>query len=148
MAVGDRTELGCSPTLFAAAGYLWAYRLKAQASFKLVDSLVPLSTGVVIAAHTLVERDEFTLYSSGALASRRLPDWLGAGLQTPGCPSFSFQVGLCLTLRRASRHLLGCTRVMKSSPSEGGLLCSITVYNQLKLISQFKGLFESRVWRT
>ena len=85
MAVGVRTELGCSPTLFAAAGYWLAYRLKARASLKLDEDLVCLSTGVVLAAHTLVDRDEFTPYSSGAFASRRLPYWLGSGLQTPGC---------------------------------------------------------------
>ena len=137
--------------LSAAAGNWWVYRLRARANPKLVEGLVCLSTGVVLAAHTLVDRDEFTPYSSGLTETAGL---VRCGLTDSGVPEFQFPTGPLSHSAPRSRvtqyTVSSCAHFAeplvtlwrhegaKPSPSEGGLLrskyyCTINKYTNTEL---------------
>ena len=90
--VGPSRSRGC--LTHSCSGVQVALPTLGSSKPELDEGVVSLCTGIVLDAETLVDRAGSTPDSSGALASRRLPGVLGAGLQTPGCMSFSFRPGL------------------------------------------------------
>ena len=62
----------------SCSGVLVALQALGLSKPELDEGLVTLCTGIELDAETLVDRAEFTPYSSGALHSRRLPGVLGA----------------------------------------------------------------------